>query len=147
VAADLVPTVLLRMPILEQYTDLSDREVHEQVGYNLPYRAFVGLGMNDPLPDHTTLVRFRARVGEAGIRAVFEVLTQQRAAAGLIGPDRRVLGRAHLWAKVTPQSDTASTRRTPDPFSVRSPETDRAGVVYVEYHSACRPPVAVWMPS
>jgi transposase len=37
------PTVLLRMLLLEQYADLSDREVHEQVGYNLLYRAFVGL--------------------------------------------------------------------------------------------------------
>ena len=54
------------MLILEQYADLSDREVHEQVGYNLLYRAFVGLGVEEAVPDDTTLVRFRARIGEAG---------------------------------------------------------------------------------
>jgi IS5 family transposase len=98
------PTVLLRMLILEQYADLSDRDVHEQVGYNLLYRAFVGLGVDDPVPDDTTLVRFRARVGEPGIREVFDVLNTQWAAAGLIGGERRVLDGVHLWAKVARQS-------------------------------------------
>jgi IS5 family transposase len=98
------PAVLLRMLVLEQFADLSDREVHEQVGYNLLYRAFVGLGVDDPVPDDTTLVRFRARVGEAGLRAVFERLNPQWAAAGLIGADRRVLDGVHLWAKVARRS-------------------------------------------
>jgi IS5 family transposase len=98
------PTVLLRMLILEQYADLSDREVHEQVGYNLLYRAFVGLGVEEAVPDDTTLVRFRARIGEAGLREVFDALNQQWAAAGLIGAERRVLDGVHLWAKVARQS-------------------------------------------
>ena len=98
------PTVLLRMLVLEQFADLSDREVHEQVGYNLLYRAFVGLGVEDAVPDDTTLVRFRARVGEAGIRAVFATLNRQWEAAGLIGGTRRVLDGVHLWAKVARRS-------------------------------------------
>ena len=69
------------------------RQAHEQVGYNLLYRAFVGLGVDEAVPDDTTLVRFRARVGEAGIREVFDALNQQWAAAGLLGTERRVLGR------------------------------------------------------
>ena len=98
------PAVLLRMLVVEQYADLSDREVHEQVGYNLLYRAFVGLGVDEAVPDDTTPVRFRARVGEAGIREVFDALNQQWAAAGLLGTERRVLDGVHLWAKVARQS-------------------------------------------
>lgn len=98
------PALLVRMLILEQCADLSDREVHEQVGYNLLYRAFVGLGADDPVPDDTTLVRFRARVGEAGIRRVFDALNQQWAAAGVIGTERRVVDGVHLWAKVARRS-------------------------------------------
>jgi IS5 family transposase len=98
------PAVLLRMLVLEQFADLSDREVHEQVGYNLLYRAFVGLGADEAVPDDTTLVRFRERVGEAGIRAVFATLNRQWEAAGLIGDARRVLDGVHLWAKVARRS-------------------------------------------
>lgn len=105
------PALLVRMLVLEQFADLSDREVHEQVGYNLLYRAFVGLGADDPVPDDTTLVRFRARVGEAGIRRVFEALNQQWAAAGLIGSERRVLDGVHLWAKVARRSWVALLRK------------------------------------
>lgn len=105
------PALLVRMLLLEQFADLSDREVHEQVGYNLLYRAFVGLAADDPVPDDTTLVRFRARVGEAGIRRVFEALNQQWAAAGLIGTERRVIDGVHLWAKVARRSWVALLRK------------------------------------
>ena len=98
------PAVLLRMLVLEQFADLSDREVHEQVGYNLLYRAFVGLGVEETVPDDTTLVRFRARVGEDGMRAVFTTLNRQWEAAGLIQAERRVLDGVHLWAKVARRS-------------------------------------------
>lgn len=98
------PAVLLRMLVLEQFADLSDREVHEQVGYNLLYRAFVGVGADEVVPDDTTLVRFRERVGAAGLRQVFEVLNAQWAAAGLLGTERRVIDGVHLWAKVARRS-------------------------------------------
>lgn len=51
------PAVLVRMLLLD--ADLSDREVHEQVGCNLLDRAFVGLGVGDAVADGATLVGFR----------------------------------------------------------------------------------------
>ena len=105
------PTVLLRLLILEQYADLSDREVHEQVGYNLLYRVFVGLGVEDTVPDDTTLVRFRARVGEPGLREVFDALNSSGRRPGLIGPERRVLDGVHPWAKVARQSWVGRLRK------------------------------------
>ena len=98
------PAVLLRMLVLEQYADLSDREAHEQVGYNLLYRAFVDLGADEPVPDDTTLVRFRERIGAAGLRQIFETLNAQWAAAGVLGTERRVCDGVHLWAKVARRS-------------------------------------------
>ena len=105
------PAVCLRMLLLEQFADLSDREVAEQVGYNLLYRAFVGLGADAPVPDDTTLVRFRERVGTDGLRQVFETLNAQWAAAGLLGAGRRVLDGVHLWAKVARRSWVALLRQ------------------------------------
>ncbi len=98
------PAVLLRMLVLAQYADLSDRAVHEEVGYNLLYRAFVGLGADEVVPDDTTLVRFRDRLGPAGLRQVFDALNARWAAAGLLGTERRVCDGVHLWAKVARRS-------------------------------------------
>jgi len=105
------PAVLVRMLILEEYADLSDRQASEQVAYNLLYRAFVGLGVDDAVPDDTTLVSFRARIGESGVREVFELLERQWTKAGLIGSERRVLDGCHLWAKVARRSWVSLMRR------------------------------------
>jgi IS5 family transposase len=98
------PAVMLRMLILQYYADLSDRETSEQVAYNLLYRAFVGLGVDEAVPDDTTLVRFRARLGEQGVRESFDRLNGQWEAGGLIGKGQRVLDGSHLWAKVARRS-------------------------------------------
>lgn len=98
------PAVLVRMLLLEQYADLSDRDVHQQVGYNLLYRAFVGVAMDEAVPDDTTLVKFRARIGEEGARKVFALVNRQWEAAGLISGKRRVLDGVHFWAKVARRS-------------------------------------------
>ncbi|MBI4612112.1 MAG: transposase [Planctomycetes bacterium] len=98
------PALLVRMLVLEYYADLSDRDVEEQAGYNLLYRAFLGLGMDDRVPDSTTLVRFRDRIGEEGIRKVFAEVNRQLEAAGLVGSDRPVLDGVRMWAKVARRS-------------------------------------------
>jgi IS5 family transposase len=98
------PAVMVRMLILEHYADLSDREASEQVAYNLLYRSFVGLGVDEAVPDDTTLVRFRTRLGEAGVREVFDLLNRQWERAGLIGTERRVVDGSHLWGKVARRS-------------------------------------------
>lgn len=98
------PALLLRMLVLEEYAELSDREVEEQVGYNLLYRAFVGVGADDAVPDATTLVRFRARLQDSGLARVFEEVNRQWEAAGLIHAGRRVVDGVHLWAKVVRRS-------------------------------------------
>lgn len=107
----LAPAVMVRMLVLEQYADLSDRDVHEQVGYNLLYRAFVGVGPDEVVPDDTTLVKFRARVGDEGMEKVFAELNRQWEAAGLIGSSRRVLDGVHFWAKVARRSWVELLRR------------------------------------
>lgn len=94
------PQLLVRMLYLEFYANLSDRQVAEQVGYNLLYREFVGLSLEEPVPDDTTLVLFRQRVGEEGLRGIFDRLTVAAKAAGLVGPMRRVADGTHVLANV-----------------------------------------------
>jgi IS5 family transposase len=98
------PAKLVRMLLLQEYADLSDRDVEEQVGYNLLYRAFVGLSAEDWVPDDTTLVRFRTRIGTEGMRRVFAEVNRQWEAAGLIGAERRAVDGVHLWARVVRRS-------------------------------------------
>lgn len=94
------PQLLIRMLYLEVYANLSDRQVAEQVAYNLLYREFVGLSLEEPGPDDTTLVRFRQRVGEEGLRTIFDRLAAAAKAAGLVGATKRVTDGTHVLANV-----------------------------------------------
>jgi transposase len=105
------PAVLVRMLVLEEYAELSDRQVSEQVAYNLLYRSFVGLGLDEAVPDDTTLVTFRARIGEEGVREVFDQLNERWREAGLITDEHRVLDGSHIWANVARRSWVSLMRR------------------------------------
>jgi IS5 family transposase len=94
------PQLLVRLLYLEVYANLSDRQVAEQVGYNLLYREFVGLSLEEAVPDDTTLVTFRQRVGEAGLRTIFDRINAAAKAAGLIGTTKRVTDGTHVLANV-----------------------------------------------
>jgi len=56
------PLVLFKMSLLQHCYGLSDPYCEELVNDRLSWRRFVGLGLQDKVPDETTLVRFRQRL-------------------------------------------------------------------------------------
>jgi transposase, IS5 family len=56
------PLVLFKMSLLQHCYGLSDPQCEELVSDRLSWRRFVGLGLQDKVPDETTLVRFRQRL-------------------------------------------------------------------------------------
>jgi transposase, IS5 family len=56
------PLVLLRCLLLQQWYRLSDPGLEEALSDRLSFRRFVGLALADPVPDHSTLSRFRSEL-------------------------------------------------------------------------------------
>ncbi len=61
------PLALFKMSLLQHCYGLSDPQCEAQVKDRLSWRRFVGLGLQDAVPDETTLVRFRQRLVEHGL--------------------------------------------------------------------------------
>jgi IS5 family transposase len=61
------PLALFKMSFLQHCYGLSDPQCEEMVADRLSWRRFVGLGLQDAVPDETTLVRFRQRLREHGL--------------------------------------------------------------------------------
>lgn len=77
------PEQLLRAVLLQiLYSVRSERLLAEQIDYNLLFRWFVGLSMDDPVWDHSSFTRNRDRLLEADIARKFfaRILDQARAA-------------------------------------------------------------------
>jgi transposase len=77
------PERLLRALLLQVlFSVRSERLLMEQLDYNLLFRWFVGLGMDDPIWDATVFTKNRDRLLEGNIATLFfeQVLAQARAA-------------------------------------------------------------------
>jgi IS5 family transposase len=92
--------VLFKMLFLEYYANLSDVQVARQCQYNLLYRVFVGLGIEDQTPDDTTLVVFRRRLGEKRFRRLFDRLIAWCQEQGLLEGRLKIVDATHVVARV-----------------------------------------------
>ena len=61
------PVVLLKCLLLQQWYRLSDPGLEEALSDRLSFRRFVGLALADPVPDHSTLSRFRSELTRRGL--------------------------------------------------------------------------------
>jgi len=66
------PETLFRVLFLEVWAGLSDVQVCQQLKYNVLYRWFCGIGWDQSVPDDTTLVVFRKRLGPAKFKELFD---------------------------------------------------------------------------
>jgi len=79
------PLVLFKMSVLQHCYGLSDPQCEELVGDRLSWRRFAGLGLQDAVPDETTLVNFRKRLRHYGQQEkLLSLVNRQLQARGLI---------------------------------------------------------------
>jgi transposase, IS5 family len=79
------PLVLLRCLLLQQWYRLSDPGLEEALSDRLSFRRFVGLALADPVPDHSTLSRFRSELVRRGLaERLLAELNRQLDAKGLM---------------------------------------------------------------
>lgn len=83
------PERLLRGLVLQAlYGIRSERLLCEQLGYNMLYRWFVGLGMEDAAWDHSTYTQNRDRlIAHEAVRALFTQVMQQAREADLLSDE------------------------------------------------------------
>ncbi len=79
------PLMLLKVLLLQQWYNLSDPEAEEAIRDRLSFQRFLGLSLTDPVPDETTICRFRGRLLENRLYEwVFQEINRQLEKKGLI---------------------------------------------------------------
>jgi IS5 family transposase len=79
------PVVLMKCLLLQQWYRLSDPGLEEALADRLSFRRFVGLALADPVPDHSTLSRFRSELSRRGLaEQLLAELNRQLDAKGLM---------------------------------------------------------------
>ena len=62
---------MFKMVFLQFLYDLSDRDIEEQCTWNMLFKSFLGLSAEELPPNHSTLCRFRLRLGAEGSQKLF----------------------------------------------------------------------------
>lgn len=125
------PERLLRALLVQVlYTIRSERQLMEQLDYNLLYRWFVGLNMDAPIWDATTFTKNRQRLLDGDIAQAFfaRVLAQAR--------ERHLLSAEHFTVDATLLEAWAGLKsfrpKAPDPTD--PPPPDDPGNPTVNFH-------------
>ncbi|AEB09764.1 transposase [Desulfobacca acetoxidans] len=85
------PVLMFKMVFLQFLYDLSDREVKEQITFNMAFKWFLGPSAEEFPPDHTTLCRFRQRLGADGFRTFFNAVVEQARSQGFVSDRLHIL--------------------------------------------------------
>jgi transposase len=93
------PEVFFRMQLVAYFYGITtDRRLCEEVRYNLAYRWFCRLSLENDVPEHSSLSRIRDRYGENIFEAVFREIVAQCQKKGLVKDECRVMTDATLIA-------------------------------------------------
>jgi len=106
------PVVLTKLLFLSFFFNISgDLNILQTLQYRIDWRQFCGLSLFDFLPDRTTLVKFRSRVGSAVIAAWFEDVVDTLKGQGLIDDRHRFFDGtpAKARARISPYRDEIYT--------------------------------------
>ncbi len=121
------PLVLFKALLLGSLYGLSERELEEALADRLSFRRFAGLGLEESVPDHTVLNRFRNELVELGlIDKLFGELDRQLEAGGVVLKRGTMLDATVIEAVSRPpggerpslDADAGFARRTGKPGSV-----------------------------
>jgi transposase len=99
------PAVFFRLQLAMFFEGIrSERKLMEQAGYNLAIRWYAGYNLDEPLPDHSSLSKIRARLGLPVFRRFFEVIVEQCARAGLVWGEELIFDATKVRANASMDS-------------------------------------------
>ena len=109
------PAKMLRMLLVSYLYNISERDTEEFVPLNLAGKYFVGLGADEPAPDHSSLTTFKERimgaVGIKGYEAMFNELLRVAMDKGIVFGQIHTLDSVHTIALVNIPKDTFRKER------------------------------------
>lgn len=109
--------VMFKLLLLQQWYKLSDAGLEEAVDDRLSFGRFAGMPLHRPVPDHTTIWRFREEIVELGLSAaLFEEINRRLDGQGLIVKKGTLIDASLAEANVKkpPFKDGEVSERDPD---------------------------------
>lgn len=83
---------------------ISDRQLEERLRYDLSWKKFVGFSVDYFRYDHSTVGKFRERLGQSGFKSIHDYILAQIIDLGLIDKDEATMSDAtHSYSRLSKQ--------------------------------------------
>lgn len=77
--------MMFKALLLQRWYNLSDQQLESQLARDLVFRRFLGIGLDDAIPDHSSIWRFRQKISaESRLEFLLDRLNQGLTEAGLL---------------------------------------------------------------
>jgi len=128
------PLLMFRCLLLQLWYRLSDPELEEALADRLSFRRFVGVPLDQEVPDYSTISRFRAQLAsrELGQR-LFEEVNRQLEARGLLLKKGTLIDASLIAAAVNPPRDAHSIPGEGSPTDPDAQWTKRGPLAHFGY--------------
>lgn len=101
--------VLLKALLLQQWHALSDPGLEDALSDRLSFRRFIGLGLSEPVPDHSTVWRFREQLATSGLAGqAFALVTGQIERSGFVLRQGTLIDASLVRSAVNPPPQPAA---------------------------------------
>jgi len=117
------PELFFRLVLIGYFYGISsDRQLCEEAQYNLAYRWFCRLSLEDAIPNHSSMTRIRDRLGEEIFKRVFEEVVELCQRHGLVEGTKVLTDATLIKANASLES---MVRRDGQPEEVKEEESNR----------------------
>jgi len=117
----LPPLMMFKALLLQQRFGLSCLGLVEAIADRLSFQSFLGLSITDPVPDDTTVTRFRQKLQEKGLlEELFSILDSEFDRLGLLVKRGSFIDATIVQAQRRPPSkEKADTEEEQDPCAIQ----------------------------
>jgi IS5 family transposase len=116
------PVLMFKVVFLQFLYDLSDYRIEEELHDRLSFKMFIGLDVEETPPDHSSISRFRDRLGPDRFKDIFNRIVALARKQGIISNKLHIVDSTHVRAKV-------DLYRIKQEFKEQEPDT------YIDNHS------------
>ena len=136
--------------LLQRWHDLSDPQLEEALADRLSFRRFVGLSLTEPVPDHSTVWRFREALGRSGLaERAFAEIARQIETSGFLLKRGTLIDASLIPAAVNPPppreplppdaDGRPASKLVPSPLDPRCGLDQEGGAALLRLQGACWP--------
>jgi len=116
------PVLMFKLVFLQFLYDLSDYEIEAELNDRLSFKMFAGLEVEEAPPDHSTISRFRDRLGVERFKDIFNRIVAMAKEKGIVTDKLHIMDSTDVKAKV-------------DLYRLKKEHKDKEPDTYIDNHS------------